>query len=109
MAQKDIENKLQSDVLKNTFSLLDFSISTTETLKCIHKLKKGKTPGIDSVSNDMILAGRSELAPVLAKTFNNILLSGSFPEIWAISYVKPLFKSGSMYDPANYRGISLSS
>ena len=105
----DMKRKLQNHASKNNFSPLDFRITTDEILKGISKLKKDKSPGKDSVTNNMIKAGQYELVPVLAKVFNMILLSGQFPDTWASGIIKPLFKGGSMYDPSDYRRITLSS
>ncbi len=93
----------------NKFSQLDYKITSEETTNCIKLLKKGKAPGGDQIINEMLKAGREVLAPILANLFNYILVSGYFPEAWAESYIKPLFKGGSVYDPNDYRGISLSS
>ena len=38
-----------------------------------------------------------------------ILESGIFPDIWNISTISTLHKSGSLYDCNNYRGISIGS
>ena len=104
-----MKRKLQNHASNNNFSPLDFRITTDEILKGISKLKKNKSPGKDSITNNMIKAGQCELVPVLAKVFNMILLSGQFPDTWASGIIKPLFKGGSMYDPSDYRGITLSS
>jgi hypothetical protein len=45
----------------------------------------------------------------LVKLFNNILESGIFPDIWNISTISTLHKSGSLYDCNNYHGISIGS
>lgn len=94
---------------KNIFSKLDFKITEREVLECIKKLKKNKSPGSDSVTNEMLIAGKMVFSPLFANLFNHVLLSGCFPDSWAVSYIKPLFKGGSIYDPSDYRGISLSS
>ncbi len=57
----------------------------------------------------MIKSGKKELLPVLVKIFNLIYTDGTFPEIWAVSLIKPLFKGGNPFDPSDYRGISLTS
>ena len=57
----------------------------------------------------MLKAGKLEFSPLLAKIFNLILIGGCFPENWSLSFLKPLYKSGSVCDPSNYRGICLSS
>ena len=36
-----------------------------------------------------------------------MLLSGDFPLVWGRSIICPIFKSGSLLDPGNFRGVSL--
>jgi hypothetical protein len=57
--------------------------------------------------NDYILTGKTTLIPVLCKLFNNILMSGIFPELWVKSIIIPIFKKVDVNDTGNYRGISL--
>ncbi len=71
--------------------------------------KNHKSTGTDGVLNKMIKIARKEIFPVLTKVFNLIYLTGIFPEDWAISMIKPLFKGGNPFDPSDYRGISLTS
>ena len=78
-------------------------------IKGIKRLKKNKAPGPDGIPNEIIKAGQYELATILTKIFNVIMLSGQFPDSWATSLIKPLFKGGSPHKPSDYRGISLSS
>ena len=44
---------------------------------------------------------------MLCKLFNNILMSGIFPELWPKSIIIPIFKKGNVNDTRNYWGISL--
>ncbi len=57
----------------------------------------------------MIKTSREEILPVIVKRFNLIYSTDIFPENWAASILKPLFKGGSPFDPSDYRGISLTS
>ena len=45
----------------------------------------------------------------ICKLFSLIYESGQYPSQWSEIFIKPLLKSGSENDPANYRGISISS
>jgi len=91
------------------FSELDFRISESEIQKSISKLKTGKSCGLDQISNEMLKAGRTVMSPVLCKLFNSILSHGQFPEIWRYNTLTPLHKKGDPKNPANYRGIALTS
>ena len=108
-SQQEIENSLSNHPLKDTFTELDFRITKTEICNAISLLKSRKSSGSDSITNEMIKAGKSELLPLLHKLFNRIYSSGLFPSKWADSMIKPIFKGGNHFDPGNYRGISLTS
>jgi hypothetical protein len=50
-------------------------------------LKKNKSVGTDNILNEYIVTGKTTLIPVLCKHFNNILMSGIFPELWLKSII----------------------
>ncbi len=91
-----------------TSSPMDIPITEQEFKTCIGKLKRGKSSGLDAITNDMILDGGNMLHDAILSTFNKILQSGSYPQIWQNNLILPIFKSGSKTDPQNYRGIALS-
>ena len=47
--------------------------------------------------------------PVYEKLFNSILNQGTMPQTWCGGLISPIYKSGGRGDPANYRGICVSS
>ena len=49
----------------------------------------------------------SSLHPLLNLIYNESILSGKFPEIFKISKVTPIFKSGSLSELGNYRPIAV--
>ena len=49
----------------------------------------------------------SNMCRALLKVFNACLHNGTYP--WNTSYVTPLHKTGSIYDPNNYRAIAVGS
>ena len=57
----------------------------------------------------MIKASLESLMPVYIKLFNLILQSGKMPDIWCQGLTTPMYKSGDKGDPANYRGLCVSS
>lgn len=89
------------------FNELSFRFSENEISKCIKQLKCGKSSGMDSISNEMIKYSQHAMLPSLVKLFNNILLSGMYPQKWCNGYIVPIFKSGDNSMPTNYRGITI--
>ena len=43
------------------------------------------------------------------KLFNVVLKTNFYPSVWGIGHIVPIFKSGTVSDPSNYRGITISS
>ncbi len=48
------------------------------------------------------------MGDLLLKLFNNILQHEHFPNQWSKGFIIPIFKSGDIDDPNNYRGITIS-
>ena len=87
--------------------LLNSPITYCEIELAINKLKTGKSPSEDLITNDMIKCLNPQAIMALRKVFNHCLLSGSYP--WHTSIITPLFKSGNAYNPDNYRAIAVGS
>ena len=64
-------------------SVLDKYISEDEIIYAISKLKKGKSPGIDGIPAELILASKDILLPHLRFLYNYILDQGVYPQTWA--------------------------
>lgn len=47
------------------------------------------------------------MLPYLCSIYNIVLDTGYFPSAWSDEILVPVFKSGEVNDPANYRGTSL--
>ena len=44
-----------------------------------------------------------ELAPIMTALYNQSLNTGIIPVDWSTALVTPVFKKGSVHNPANYR------
>lgn len=91
------------------FNELDSHFTEKEIRNAINKLRKKKAPGPDMISNEMIKAASPFITGFLQKLFNKILLSGSYPSLWAKGRIISIHKSGDKNIPSNYRGITISS
>ena len=83
-------------------------ISPEEVTSAIQKLKKGKAPGHDALTPDMLIAldmfGETKLLQLL----NQCMEERSIPNTWKIAIVVSIYKGkGPDHDPASYRPISL--
>ena len=56
-----------------------------------------------TVPNKLIKLATEQLSAPFTEIYNESILSGEFPEIFKISKVTPIFKSGSLSELGNYR------
>ena len=69
-------------------------------------MKEGKSCGEDGITPEIIK--RCDLDDILLY-FCNQALEGCIPNLWTISNIIPVPKTGDLTNPTNYRGISLTS
>ena len=60
-----------------------------------------------NVPNKLIKLASGQLSAPFTEIYNKSILSGEFPEIFKISKVTPIFKSGSISELGNYRPIAV--
>ena len=77
----------------------------------VQKLRNGKSPGNDSITNNMLKAGGADMTQLLHVLYSALWLWTSTPTQWRSALVKPIYKGKKKdkQDPSNYRGIALSS
>ena len=91
------------------FEELNVSITEGEILNAIKGLKRNKSHGSDGMLNEYFIEYTDILLPFLYKILNAMLDTGVFPSVLCDALIVPVHKKGSMSDPKNYRGISLTS
>ena len=82
-------------------------VTTTEVSKLLKKISPFKSTGSDELPPLPLKICAEELAGPLCLIFNESLSLGSFPDIYKVASVFPLFKKGNPECPSNYRPISL--
>ena len=82
---------------------MPFSIK--ELKKVLKKLRNGKSPGTDKISNEMIKASFYTLRKAYTKLFDLALTVGEVPNIWCKGLITPIFKHGDAFNPENYGPI----
>ena len=82
-------------------------VTTTEVCKLLKKISPFKSTGSDELPPLPLKICAEELAGPLCLIFNESLSLGSFPDIYKVASVFPLFKKGNPECPSNYRPISL--
>ena len=88
---------------------LDTLITMSEVETAIHHLKPDKAAGDDNIRSEFILYGSESLKSSILVLFNKLYDTSFYPEIWSTGVIVPIYKKGDPKEPANYRGITLSS
>jgi Reverse transcriptase (RNA-dependent DNA polymerase) len=83
------------------------SFSEEEVAKALCKLKDKHTSGHDNIPSFFARDCAYVLAKPLQVIFNTALKTNTFPKLWKVSKVIPIFKSGEINDIGNYRPITL--
>lgn len=106
-AEVKVELKTLESASTNKNSELDNPITIKEIKQIVHTLKNNKSPGPDQITNEMIKFGKGVLLGPLAKLFNLILDTQSYPSQWSKGYLVSIPKAGDKTLPENGRGLTL--
>ena len=82
-------------------------ILIAEIKRAIHRLKNGKSPGIDAISAEMLKCSENDAVKQLHLLFNSIWKDQCVPEDWKKSLIVKVPKKGDLTECDNYRSISL--
>ena len=85
----------------------EITVDPKGVLKQFNNLKIHTTSGPNGLSARVLTECSSEIAPILALIYNELLAQGTVPGEWRQANVSPVFKKGDKYDAANYRLVSL--
>ena len=83
-------------------------VSVEDVRKAVKKLKKGKLPGVDGITSEMLKYGGEALLEWLTRVCRVCVSEGKVQNDWVRAILVPLYKGkGDRNDCKNYRGISL--
>jgi hypothetical protein len=82
-------------------------ITEQEILTAIRSLKLSKAAGPDAMIPEFFKFAALHMMPFLAKLFNKLYATGTYPKTWSEAIIHPIHKKGDIDVPDNYRGISL--
>lgn len=102
--EDDTNNNLSSLGLLSS-AMIQFSFS--EVLNGLESLKIEKGAGPDGITPFILTKCAYSICQPLLHLFNLSLSTASFPEVWKLSFVRPIFKAGRRSDITCYRGISI--
>ena len=69
--------------------------------------KNGKSGGMEGIPMEFIKYDTGTFHNALLALFNYIFDLGQYPDVWSRGIVNPVYKTGSMCSPENYRKITL--
>jgi len=81
----------------------------SSVLNELKKLKHSRTTTPDGFSSHTLLTLGPCLAQPLSCLFEYLFSYHYIPMLWKHSYINPIYKKGSRFDPANYRPIAITS
>ncbi|XP_006822537.1 uncharacterized protein LOC102802199, partial [Saccoglossus kowalevskii] len=109
-SNSEIANELEnSEKSASSNPYLDRPILKNEITKAIRLLKSNKASAEDRICNELLKYGEHHLLDAIHKLFNIVYSSNNYPHSWSTGLLVPIHKSGSKNNPANYRGIAISS
>ena len=86
---------------------LDSGFTESELRKVIFSLSNNKSPGLDSITSEILKLSYDFLAPFLLSLYNRMFNYGEKPRTWGEGIISPIFKKGDVNEASNYRGITL--
>ena len=86
---------------------LDIQFSIDEIIKTISSMNRNKSPDYYNNVADFFIEAKYFISPYLCAIFNKIYDSGIYPESWCKGVIVPIHKKGDIFNPSNYRVITL--
>ena len=83
------------------------TIRNYDILSIIRNLNPNKATGSDEISVQMLLLCDNSVVPPLKIIFENMLRTSTYPDLWKLANVTPVFKKNNKQLIKNYRPISL--
>jgi hypothetical protein len=103
----DSSSSAGSEISVGGQSLNNIFLTRTDLLGMMKSLDANKGAGSDDIPNLFVKECADVLVDPLLAVFRKSLSEGVFPDLWKISRVVPIYKSGDISDVTNYRPISL--
>ena len=96
-----------SFIKRNSSSLFFHPITEQEVLIHLRELNSSKSSGLYGIPIKYVKMSSLIIAPVLTHLYNCCITVGTFPDVFKLAEIIPLYKKGSNETCSNYRPISL--
>ena len=100
-----MSSRWNTDKIKH-MPILDNDITTWEVESQVKRLKSNKAAGCDCLPPVMLKLLDDSWIVLLTYVFN-LVFAGVYPIAWNLVKVFNIFKKGLLWNPENYRGISI--
>ena len=108
---EEVINSRGIDIHYNTneiqHEIMNTPITQAELYHAIRKSKVGKACGSDAIPVEFYKHGEEMLHKAILTLFNFVFHNSAYPQIWSVGIIYPIFKTGKMTMPENYRKITL--
>ena len=78
-----------------------------ELSRALQRMSSSRACGDGGITVQMLRLTFPVIGPHLLHLVNKSIVSGELPRDWKLAVVTPLFKSGSVSEPSNYRPVSI--
>ena len=85
----------------------DIAVSKDGVIKLLKGLNPSKALGPDELQPRVLKELSTELGPVFAHLFQQLIDTGEIPKEWSLANICPLFNKSDRYVACNYRPVSL--
>jgi len=86
-----------------------FAIRTRTVKQMLQKLRLDQATGPDGFSAKLLRQLADVICLPLAMLIRRIFNEATWPQLWRLHHIVPLFKRGSVFMPGQYRGVHLTS
>ena len=104
----DFVHNIQTKIIASD-NMLSLKITKESISEILLGLKSGKAMGYDEIPNEFLRYGGKAMLSSLVDLFTAISDFEQIPSDWQNGIIKPIHKSGSLFEVDNYMGITLSS
>ena len=104
-SEAEDDNSEEIDPVLENLEICDGPFTKQEFKEAKRQLQLGKSAGPDQIPPEVIKL--CNLDDILLDMCNSSLMDRDKVDQWSLMNIIPIFKSGNILDPSNYRGISL--